>query len=103
MDTENLLGLIGYFVLASLLRNIYVLFFVKGENVIELAMYLDLLNSHNFPNWPTVFGIAEKALTRIRQSDPELYEHLKMISKIHVRVNPKVCNIITLMKYNLFK
>ena len=57
-------------------------------------MYLDLLNSHNFPNWPTVFGIAEKALTRIRQSDPELYEHLKMISKIHVRVNPKVCNII---------
>ena len=53
-------------------------------------MYLDLLNSHNFPNWPTVFGIAEKVLQRIYEGDPEFYEHLKIISKIHVKVNPKV-------------
>ena len=68
--------------------------------MIELAMYLDLLNSHNFPNWPTVFGIADKVLTRIGQSDPELYEHLKMISKIHVRVNPKVC--IRIQEFSMY-
>ena len=67
---------------------------LTGENVIELAMYLDLLNSHNFPNWPTVFGIAEKVLQRIYEGDQEFYEHLKIISKIHVKVNPKVCFIM---------
>ena len=61
-------------------------------------MYLDLLNSHNFPNWPTVFGIAEKVLQRIYEGDPEFYEHLKIISKIHVKVNPKV-SFMTIVIY----
>ncbi|XP_053375803.1 uncharacterized protein LOC123533294 isoform X1 [Mercenaria mercenaria] len=61
----------------------------KGENVIELAMYMDLLNSNSFPTWPSVFAIAEKSLTDIRESDPDFYNHLKMISRINVKVNPK--------------
>lgn len=61
----------------------------KGENVIELAMYLDLLNSSCFPTWPSVFAIAEKVLTDIREADPDFYNHLKMISHINVKVNPK--------------
>lgn len=58
--------------------------------MIELAMYLDLLNSNCFPTWPSVFAIAEKALTNIRESDPDFYNHLKMISRNNVKVNPKV-------------
>lgn len=61
----------------------------KGENVIELAMYMDLLNSNCFPTWPSVFAIAEKSLTDIREADPDFYNHLKMISRINVKVNPK--------------
>ncbi|KAL4223925.1 hypothetical protein ACF0H5_017387 [Mactra antiquata] len=61
----------------------------KGENVIELAMYLDLLNANCFPTWPSVFAIAEKVLTDIRDSDPDFYNHLKTISRINVKVNPK--------------
>lgn len=59
----------------------------KGENIIELAMYLDLLNTNCFPNWPTVYAIAECALTDIRQADPDFYNHLKMISRLNA--NPK--------------
>ncbi|XP_052800410.1 uncharacterized protein LOC128231514 isoform X2 [Mya arenaria] len=61
----------------------------RGENVIELAMYLDLLNSSLFPPWPTVFAIAEKVLSTVRQADPDFYNHLKVISRINVKVNPK--------------
>lgn len=64
--------------------------FFAGENVIELAMYLDLLNSYWYPTWPVVFAAAERVLSTIRQSDPDFYNHLKMISRINVKVNPKV-------------
>jgi hypothetical protein len=64
-------------------------------------MYMDLLNSNCFPTWPVVFAIAEKSLTSIRDSDPDFYNHLKMISKINVKVNPKVCFFVILLK--LFK
>ena len=63
---------------------------ITGENMIELSMYLDLLNSNCFPNWPAVFAVAESALTALKNSDPDFYNHLKMISKINVKVNPKV-------------
>lgn len=58
-------------------------------------MYMDLLNSHWFPPWPTVFAIAERVLTTIRQADPDFYNHLKMISRINVKVNPKVISLLS--------
>ena len=53
-------------------------------------MYLDLLNSHWFPTWPTVFAMAKRVLSTVKQADPDFYNHLKMISRINVKVNPKV-------------
>ena len=64
--------------------------FFIGENVIELAMYLDLLNSHLFPAWPAVFAIADRSLEVVKLADPDFYNHLKAISRINVKVNPKV-------------
>ncbi|XP_052270374.1 uncharacterized protein LOC127871467 isoform X3 [Dreissena polymorpha] len=61
----------------------------RGENVIELAMYLDLLNSHLFPAWPAVFAIADRSLEVVKLADPDFYNHLKAISRINVKVNPK--------------
>ena len=56
----------------------------------ELAMYLDLLNTNCFPTWPQVFAIAEQVMNTLQQSDPELHDHLKAISGVNVKVNPKV-------------
>ena len=33
-----------------------------GEHVLELAMYLDMLNSNCFPSWPHVFVMAEEVM-----------------------------------------
>ena len=56
----------------------------------ELAMYLDLLNSSCFPTWPQVFAIAEQVMGTLSQSDPDLYTHLKAIAKTNAKVNKKV-------------
>ncbi|KAL5015854.1 hypothetical protein ScPMuIL_005443 [Solemya velum] len=61
----------------------------KGQLVVELAMYLDLVNSTCFPTWPEVFAIADQSMKTIAQGDPELFKHLKNISVKNVKVNKK--------------
>ncbi|KAH9512915.1 hypothetical protein Btru_036992 [Bulinus truncatus] len=61
----------------------------KGEHVLELAMYLDMLNCNCFPTWPHVFAMAEQVMMRLQSDDPQLYDHLKRIAPINALVNPK--------------
>ncbi|CAG5136649.1 unnamed protein product [Candidula unifasciata] len=61
----------------------------KGEHVLELAMYLDMLSSNCFPSWPHVFAMAEQVMMKLQQHDPDLYTHLKHIAPINAQVNPK--------------
>ncbi|GFO41253.1 hypothetical protein PoB_006775800 [Plakobranchus ocellatus] len=61
----------------------------RGEHVIELAMYLDMLNSNCFPSWPHVFAMAEQVMAILQQRDPALHDHLKRIAPINAQVNPK--------------
>ncbi|RUS81425.1 hypothetical protein EGW08_010809 [Elysia chlorotica] len=60
-----------------------------GEHVIELAMYLDMLNANCFPSWPHVFAMAEQVMATLQQRDPALHDHLKRIAPINAQVNPK--------------
>ncbi|XP_035828352.1 uncharacterized protein LOC101850990 [Aplysia californica] len=60
-----------------------------GEHVLELAMYLDMLNSNCFPSWPHVFAMAEQVMSTLQQQDPKLHDHLKRIAPINAQVNPK--------------
>ncbi|KAK3710497.1 hypothetical protein RRG08_021313 [Elysia crispata] len=60
-----------------------------GEHVIELAMYLDMLNANCFPSWPHVFAMAEQVMATLQQRDPALHDHLKRIAPISAQVNPK--------------
>lgn len=60
-----------------------------GEHVLELGMYLDLLNSTCFPSWPQVFAIAECVMQRLRDEDPEFHDHVKHIATINVQGSPK--------------
>lgn len=62
----------------------------SGEHVLELAMYLDLLNAGCFPTWPEVFAIAECVMQQLQQEDPEFHDHLKSIATINVQGSPKV-------------
>ncbi|CAL1547704.1 unnamed protein product [Lymnaea stagnalis] len=61
----------------------------KGEHILELAMYLDLLNSNCFPTWPHVFAMAEQVMMRLEKDDPQLHNHLRRIAPINAQVNPK--------------
>lgn len=56
-------------------------------------MYLDLFIRHCFPKWIDVFTIANKIMLDISLHDKEFYDHLKTISKIRTKMNPKVCII----------
>ncbi|KAK7475022.1 hypothetical protein BaRGS_00033703 [Batillaria attramentaria] len=60
-----------------------------GEHVLELGMYLDLLNTSCYPSWPEVFAIAECVMQRLQDEDPELHDHLKHIATINVQGHPK--------------
>ena len=66
--------------------------FVRGldEEIYVIAMNLDLFVRHCFPKWSNVFMIANKVMTDLSTVDPEFYDHLKAISKIRTKVNPKV-------------
>ncbi|CAF3426179.1 unnamed protein product, partial [Rotaria sp. Silwood2] len=70
----------------------------KAEEIYVIAMHLDLFVRHCFPKWTDVFTIASKIMTDLSTIDPEFYDHLKTISKIRTKVNPKdfVTEIISL-------
>ncbi|CAF3891149.1 unnamed protein product, partial [Rotaria sordida] len=70
----------------------------KAEEIYVIAMHLDLFVRHCFPKWSNVFTIASKIMTDLSTSDPEFYDHLKTISKIRTKINPKdfVTEIISL-------
>ena len=53
-------------------------------------MYLDLLNKSNFPTWPEVYAIAERAIQRLAENDAELHQHLCDIALVDPQINPKV-------------
>jgi hypothetical protein len=59
-----------------------------------IAMHLDLFVRHCFPKWSSVFTIASKIMTDLSTSDPEFYDHLKTISKIRTKINPKVNHVL---------
>jgi hypothetical protein len=71
----------------------YSFVFTIGEHVLELAMYLDMLNTNCFPSWPHVFAMAEQVMMRLQQQDLELHDHLRHIAPINAQVNPKVCTL----------
>ncbi|CAF2093633.1 unnamed protein product [Rotaria magnacalcarata] len=70
----------------------------KDEEIYVIAMHLDLFVRHCFPKWGNVFTIASKIMTDLSTNDAEFYDHLKTISKIRTKVNPKdfVTEIISL-------
>ncbi|UJR14936.1 hypothetical protein I4U23_001918 [Adineta vaga] len=70
----------------------------KDEEIYVIAMHLDLFVRHCFPEWTNVFSIASKIMTDLSTNDPEFYDHLKTISKIRTKINPKdfVAEIISL-------
>jgi hypothetical protein len=53
-------------------------------------MYLDLFIRHCFPKWSDVFKISNRIMLELSINDEEFYDHLKTISKIRTKVNPKV-------------
>jgi hypothetical protein len=61
-------------------------------------MHLDLFIRHCFPKWSNVFTIANKIMSDLSKNDQEFYDHLKTISKIRVKLNPKV-HIFILLTY----
>lgn len=73
----------------------------SGEHVLELAMYLDMLNCNCFPTWPHVFAIAEQVMMRLQEQDQKLHDHLKHIAPINAQVNPKVSVYFILMILHL--
>ena len=60
------------------------------EEIYVIAMHLDLFVRHCFPEWTNVFSIASKIMTDLSTNDPEFYDHLKTISKVRTKINPKV-------------
>jgi hypothetical protein len=64
--------------------------YFSEEEIYVIAMHLDLFVRHCFPKWSNVFTIASKIMTDLSTSDPEFYDHLKTISKIRTKINPKV-------------
>ncbi len=67
----------------------YISLFVD-EEIYVIAMHLDLFVRHCFPKWSNVFTIASKIMTDLSTNDPEFYDHLKTISKIRTKINPRV-------------
>ncbi len=61
----------------------------KSELIYDLAMYLDLYVKNLFPPWPEIFALASKIMQDLSINDQPFYEHLKRISKINPKVNPK--------------
>ncbi|CAF0718895.1 unnamed protein product [Brachionus calyciflorus] len=61
----------------------------KSELIYDLAMYLDLYVKNLFPIWNEIFTIAAKVDQDLLINDPAFYEHLKKISKINPKINPK--------------
>jgi hypothetical protein len=53
-------------------------------------MHLDLFIRHCFPTWSNIFTIASKIMSDLSTNDQQFYDHLKTISKINAKVNPKV-------------
>jgi hypothetical protein len=60
------------------------------EEIYVIAMHLDLFICHCFPKWSNVFTIANKIMIDLSINDQEFSEHLKTISKIRAKINPKV-------------
>lgn len=61
----------------------------KSEIIYDLAMYLDLFVKNLFPPWNEIFTIAGKIMQDLSINDPEFYGHLRSISKVSPKVNPK--------------
>lgn len=61
-----------------------------GEQVYELAMYLDLFSRTCFPSWSQIFVIAERVMLRLAELDPELHLHLTHIAQIDALVDSNV-------------
>ncbi|CAF1610166.1 unnamed protein product, partial [Didymodactylos carnosus] len=68
------------------------------EEIYVVAMHLELFVRHCFPQWSNVFTVASKIMTDLSVNDPEFYDHIKTISKIRTKINPKdfVTEIISL-------
>ena len=61
-------------------------------------MHLDLFVRNCFPKWTEIFTIANKIMTDLSSIDAEFHDHLKNISKIRTKINPKVIEIETKKK-----
>lgn len=61
-------------------------------------MHLDLFVRNCFPKWTEIFTVANKIMSDMSTNDPEFYGHLKNISKVRTKINPKdfVAEVISL-------
>ena len=78
----------------------------KSEHIYDLAMYLDLFVKNLYPSWNEIFTIASKVMQDLSVNDHLFYEHLKKISKMNPKVNPKVSKMFRdnfLKEYFVFK
>lgn len=64
--------------------------FHLDEGIYVLAMYLHLFHQHCFPSWTIVYEMASRIMVDLANNDSELDRHLKTISKIRPKFNPKV-------------
>ena len=60
-----------------------------SELIYDLAMYLDLYVKNLFPSWTEIFSLAGKIVQDVAVCDPAFYDHLKRISKLEPRINPR--------------
>jgi len=65
----------------------------SADHAYELAMYLDLLNRNFLPQAPEIFAVAERAMSKVKASDPEFYNHLKNVAQINPTISPKVWHL----------
>ncbi|XP_072164498.1 uncharacterized protein [Diadema setosum] len=55
----------------------------------ELALQLELLTTHTFPQWSEVLAIAQDVMKIVETEDPEYYSHLIQCSQTNIKMDPQ--------------
>jgi hypothetical protein len=53
-------------------------------------MHLHLFMCHCYPSWSDIFAMTNRIMLELSTNDFEFYHHLKTVSKIRRKLNPKV-------------
>ncbi|XP_071497503.1 uncharacterized protein [Diadema antillarum] len=55
----------------------------------ELALQLELLTTHTFPQWSEVLAIAQDVMKIVKTEDPEYHSHLIQCSQTNIKMDPQ--------------